>query len=288
MSENHQQVDPEYIAARTVLLDALTALATHRPALVVVGAQAVYLRTGSAGLSIAPYTTDGDLALDPTLLGEDPLLEEAMRRGGFQLLQREHGVEPGTWVGAAEVAGHHYQVPVDLIVPAAVLRGGNTRGARLPVHGKRAAKRTHGLEAALVDSDQMPLPGLAAGDERSITVAVAGVAALLVAKVIKIRDRVADDARPHRQKDKDAGDILRLVRATPVHQMATSLDTLRTHPIAGDVTQEALHGLETLFRAPGSPGVVMAIRAVQLDLPPEQVETQLTVYVRELLRRLST
>src|SRR5258708_28910042 len=55
----NQSVEPEYAAARIVLLDALDALAPHRPAVVVVGAQAIYLRTGSAGLAIAPFTTHG-------------------------------------------------------------------------------------------------------------------------------------------------------------------------------------------------------------------------------------
>jgi hypothetical protein len=37
-----------------VLLDALDALAPHRGAFVVVGAQAVYLRTGTGEIGIAP------------------------------------------------------------------------------------------------------------------------------------------------------------------------------------------------------------------------------------------
>jgi len=69
--------------------------------------------------------------------------------------------------------------------------------------------------------------------------------------------------------------------------MADQLRTLRGDPTAGEVTAEALHGLDVLFRAPGSPGVAMAVRSVQLDLPAVQVETQLTVYVRELQRRLA-
>jgi len=278
--------DPQYVAARTVLLDALDALAGHRGALVVVGAQAVYLRTGSAGLLAAPYTTDGDLAVDPTVLGEDPLLEDAMGAAGFYLRPLGPGIVPGTWMGAATVAGQRYDVPVDLIVPAGALPGGNTRGARLPGHGRRAAKRTHGLEASLVDHDPMSVRGLAPGDLRVVDVAVAGVAALLVSKVIKLRDRV-DGARPHRQNDKDAGDVLRLIRATPLPRMADQLHTLRGDPTAGEVTTGALDGLDVLFRAPGSPGVAMAVRSVQLDLPAVQVETQLTVYVRELRRRLA-
>ncbi len=279
--------DPGYVAARTVLLDAVEALVDHQSALVVVGAQAVYLKTESAGLTIAPYTTDGDVVLDPSLLGDDPLLEHAMRLHGFHLLQRGGGVEPGTWIGAAEVAGQRYDVPVDLIVPAAVLAERNTRGARLPVHGKRAARLTHGLEATLVDKGVMPLAGMAQGDERCIEVAVAGVAALLVAKVIKLRDRITDDKRPNRQKDKDAGDVLRLVRATPVGQMAERLAALWSDPIAGDVTREAVESFAALFQAPGSPGVEMAVRAVQLDVPPPQVEAQLTLYFRELQRQLA-
>ena len=57
--------DPEYVAARRVLLDALEALDDHRAALILVGAQAIYMHTGEGDLAVAPYTTDGDIALDP-------------------------------------------------------------------------------------------------------------------------------------------------------------------------------------------------------------------------------
>lgn len=74
-------VDPRYVAARRILLDALEALAPHGAAFIVVGAQAIYLHTGAAELdrTVAPYTTDGDLIVNPSLLGDDPLLETAMR-----------------------------------------------------------------------------------------------------------------------------------------------------------------------------------------------------------------
>jgi hypothetical protein len=99
-------VEREYVAARTVLLDALDALLPHRPALVVVGAQAVYARTGSAGLTVAPYTTDGDVAVNPQLLGDDPLLESVMRSADFDLQTNAGGgVEPGTWVKETVVDG---------------------------------------------------------------------------------------------------------------------------------------------------------------------------------------
>lgn len=91
----------------------------------------------------------------------------------------------------------------------------------------------------------------------------------------------------HRINDKDASDVLRLVRATPVAQMADSLERLRGDDMAGETTAEALRTLRTLFRAPASEGVVMAVRAVRLDLPANLVEAQLVGYVRELSASLN-
>lgn len=54
-----------------MLLDALEDLADHRDSIVVVGAQAVYLRTGAANVGVAEYTTDSDLAVASDTLGRD-------------------------------------------------------------------------------------------------------------------------------------------------------------------------------------------------------------------------
>lgn len=78
-------VDPRYIAARRALLDALFALQGHAEALVIAGAQAVYLHTGDGDLAIAPFTTDADLAVHPDRLSADPLIEPAMTQAGFKL-----------------------------------------------------------------------------------------------------------------------------------------------------------------------------------------------------------
>jgi hypothetical protein len=98
MSRNPGALDPRYVAARSVLIDALEALAPHGRVVIVAGAQAVYLHTGVGEIGVAPYTTDGDLALDPTLLGGEPELEAAMRGAGFQLLEPQPSrPEPGIW-----------------------------------------------------------------------------------------------------------------------------------------------------------------------------------------------
>jgi hypothetical protein len=47
-------VDALYISARAVLLDAFEALAGQLDAVIVVGAQAVYLRSGEGDLLVAP------------------------------------------------------------------------------------------------------------------------------------------------------------------------------------------------------------------------------------------
>jgi len=135
--------DPLYVAARRVLLDALTSLAPHGVAVIVVGAQAVYLRTGEGevGITIAPYTTDVDLVLNPALLGGEPDLEVLMREAGFSAKQ------PGMWQTTVLVSGEDVIIPIDLIVPEGASTGEGRRGARIPPHGKRAARRAVGLEA---------------------------------------------------------------------------------------------------------------------------------------------
>lgn len=154
--------DPRYVAARRVLLDALTALAPYGKAFIIAGAQAVYLRTGLNEIAIAPYTTDGDLALDPSLLGDDPELETTMRNAGFELSGTAGSKpEPGIWTRTEEVDGNQLIIPIDLIVPeAAVTSTAGRRGARLGVHGNRAARRAVGLEAVLVDHSIMTVASL--------------------------------------------------------------------------------------------------------------------------------
>ncbi|PSL54222.1 hypothetical protein B0I31_107279 [Saccharothrix carnea] len=51
-------IPQEYVKARSVSLDALDGLGAHRDAVVLVGAQAVYLHAGDADFVTAPTTTD--------------------------------------------------------------------------------------------------------------------------------------------------------------------------------------------------------------------------------------
>jgi hypothetical protein len=197
--------DPEYVLARRVLLDALQALGEQRSAVVIVGAQAIYLHTGDTDLAVAPYTTDGDVAIDPSRLRNDPKLAEALGGAGFYADTRH----VGTWIMSRSLEGRAVEVKIDLMVPEAV-GGPGRRGARLGPHGNRAARKARGLEATLVDQQRRTIEALEDEDERAFEVAVAGPAALLVAKLHKIAERVDT---PGRREDKDALDILRLLQA---------------------------------------------------------------------------
>jgi len=271
--------DPLYVAARGVLLDALQALAPHGAAVIVAGAQAVYLRTGSTDLGIAPFTTDGDLALDPVLLGDEPALEEAMTGAGFRL--REPGPEPGIWIADVTVDGRTVPIPVDLIVPERVAGPGGRRGARLRGHDKRAARRILGLEAVLVDHSTERIAALDPDDPREFDAEVAGVAALFVAKLHKIHDRVAQP-RAGRVHDKDAADVYRLMQTSSPAAVAAQLHRLREHPVAGPPTQAALGYLATLFGRSNGAGISMAVDALRLAVSEDEIRAVCVAFVERL------
>lgn len=237
-------VAPEYVLARRVLLDALEALGTQRDGVVLVGAQAIYLQVGEADLAVPVMTTDGDLALDPTRLHDLPRLAEAMTAAGFVSSQL------GSWRGTGGVV-------IDLMVPEAVAGRPGRRGADLGVHGTGTARQAKGLEAALVDAQVRRVASLDSADARALDVAVAGPAALLVAKLHKIAERVGTK----RAEDKDALDVLRLLRGVEARALGTRLVELTRDERSAAITTEALGHLPALFGTDASPGCVMAARA---------------------------
>ena len=217
--------DPLYVRARAALLDAAEALAEQLDAVVLVGAQAVYIHTGDADfVATAPYTTDADFCVAPADLNDAPLLPELLMARGFS-----PGEHPGAWLSP-------HGIPVDLMVPEA-LAGAGSRGARLGPHGNRVARRAKGLEGALVDRKLTKITSLPPSVERSVAMLVAGPAALLVAKVHKIAERTDTGDRI---TDKDALDVLRLLQATDTEALAEDLASLAAHKVSADVAAEAM------------------------------------------------
>jgi len=245
--------DPLYVAARRALLDALEAIREHLDALVLVGAQAVYIHAGEGDLAVAPYTTDADLALDPAILGPEPLIQDLMARAGFW----RSGSEVGVWTKSVMVEGVARSMVVDLLVPQAV-GGLGRRGARIPPHDDRAARKVSGLEGALIDRERRRIGSLDSQDDREFEVAVAGPGALLVAKMVKIGDRAEV---PGRGEDKDALDVLRLLQAVPTDDLARRLGVLRGTDLSRAVTNRALIQFEEMFAERRGLGSRMAARA---------------------------
>ena len=272
---------PEYVAARTVLLDALEALRPHEAAVVLAGAQAVYLRTGPGALPIAEFTTDGDLALDPALLEEAPPLGDLMSAAGFRLAELQGASEPGIWEKEVDIDGVEAPVAVDLIVPAGVAPPGGTRGARLTGHGKRAARKASGLEAALVDNDIMRIEALDPADDRHARLRVAGVAALLVAKAHKIGDRIAS-GRPDRLNDKDAADVVRLMQTSSPTVVTATFRSLLNNRDAGGPSGVGLGILADLFGSRAGTGIAMASQALRGVVPEERVRAICLAYTEQL------
>ena len=258
--------DPLYVLARRTLLDGLEALRPHLHSLVVVGAQAIYEHTGPADLAVAESTTDADLAITPELLAEVPTLTELLEANRFEL----EG-DPGKWRSAEGIQ-------FDLLVPEAVA-GPGRRGARLSGHGRRAARRVKGLEGALVDHEVRELHSFDPDDSRSAHVAVAGPAALLIAKIHKVAERVDS---PGRLVDKDALDILRLLRAVPTQDLADGVQRLKGTELSRPTTIEAMMLGSRLLGAASHPGVRMAVRAAGPTGEPSVIAASLVALWSDL------
>jgi len=272
--------DPDQVtaAARRVLLDALDVLRDQHDAVVLVGAQAVYLRSRDADFSTSAYTTDADLGLNPALLGDAPLLEAAMTAGGFSLRDPN---QPGLWVRNEAVGGQRIDIEVDLLVPGSLAQGG--RSARIPPHDRMVARRVPGLEVAIVDNDVMTVAALQAGDDRSVRVNVAGVPALLVAKAYKLGER--EDQGGARLVAKDAADVYRLIATVDPFAVADRFVELVDDPLAGEVARRGLAYLHRLFGGTDTTGVRLAITALSQGGPdPGDIGTRTAAFVGQLPR----
>jgi hypothetical protein len=269
--------DPLYVLARAALLDALDALGTQRDAVILVGAQAIYLHTGAIDLAVPEYTTDADVVIDPMLLRAQPELELALTSAGFV-----RGPRVGAWAITKELGGRPVDVEVDLMVPEAV-GGSGRRAARLVGHKDQVARKARGLEAALVDKKAAAITALDDSDARSFTIAVAGPAALLVSKLHKIEERLAE-GRPRRLDDKDALDALRILQAIPTDELARSFQALVQAAVAHEVTRQTLASLQKLFAAARADGSQMAARAAGPLADPDAIAESCASLTMDLLR----
>ena len=275
--DNPVAIQIEYVEARRVLLNALDALRPHQNAIVLIGAQAVYLRTVGRLPTYQPFTTDADLVVDPSKLLATHPLDQSMRDAGFLLTD-----EPGIWEARFKRTGFvdEIVVPVDLIVPDKVASRAGRRSARLPGDlGKNTARKCIGVEGALVDFGSIEIASLELIDARSIIVNVAGEAALLVAKLHKLGDRLNE---PKRLEAKDVGDIYRLFDAVAPDEMGARLKVLLADERSATTTLTALKYAEVLFGTPSGIGVRLGVEALRAVIPEATVSAFLIGYWKTL------
>ena len=267
-------VDVAYVTARRALLDVLDVLGPHLKSVILVGAQAIYIHTGEAEFAVSPFTYDADLAINPKNLTDNPKLIELMQRANFGLTD-----QPGLYKRTIDGAR------VDLLVPAA-LGGGGRRAARLGLQGSKAAMKVRGLEGALIDHAPVRIESLDENDHRVHLTEVAGPAALLVSKVLKLAERAQGTQR--RQDDKDAFDVFRLLRAVQTPQLTAGLNHLRDDELSSDVTTEAIEAFKKLFEGATSAGVQMAVNHIRGIEPEDTISASCVALSQDLIRSLET
>jgi hypothetical protein len=185
------------------------------------------------------------------------------------------GQQPGSWIGAGSVH-------VDLMV-ADAQGGAGSRAARIPPHARHVARKALGLEAAIIDRDLRPIAALAGPDSRCFEIFVAGPAALLIAKLIKIEERRGN---PRRQNDKDALDVLRLLRAVDSADLATRIARVESDARAQVVVRQAIEILPALFGSPDGAGCQMAVQATQGLEDPDEISDSCAALTAEVLAAL--
>ena len=123
------------------------------------------------------------------------------------------------------------------------------------------------------------ISSLVSDEDRSCILKVAGPAALLVAKVHKIGERLEDPAG-HRQEQlpKDAFDIYRLLSAIDTAELAEEFGLLRSHRISSSVTSEALSKFRSLFGSRSGIGTTLLVNSVRgLEDPDFIIESSVAL-----------
>jgi len=147
------------------------------------------------------------------------------------------------------------------------------------------ARNAPGLEGALVDKEPVEIVALESNDPRRFEIAVAGPAALLIAKLHKIWER--RDA-PRRLENKDALDVLRILRAIATAEIVDAWRRIASDARAAIVADAAKGYLKELFGTADSLGSQMAARAVELQADPAEIAASADALANDLLDRMES
>lgn len=130
----------------------------------------------------------------------------------------------------------------------------------------------------------MPIASLGEGDNRRFELRVAGPAALMAAKAIKISERLEQaDARPDRLKEKDALDAFRILQAVETTDLVAGFGSHRADDHAAVASAEAIEIYRTHASAPDDRIALLAASAAQGD---PTIAPAFAALVQELLAAL--
>lgn len=233
-------MDDGYVVARRNLIQALEALRYYkREAVVVVGAQAVYLQARENAIApFLPFTLDSDLAIDPRILETIPPIRETLEKYGYSHRNNQPGLY---WAPGSSDEQPLDGAAVDILVPEEFAGGSGRRDGGLPGDNRRAARRTAGLEAALYDKDLLRIGDLV-DPARTIEAYVGGPAALLIAKAQKIEDRGEE-----RLKAKDASDVFLLLRSFDIDELKGRFEALSAIDEIYDPVRRGVAAIRAVF-----------------------------------------
>lgn len=228
--------------SRRAIINVVDVLAPHAESLTLIGAHAVLLRT--MGLEVPRMPTgDGDLGVTPGLVGDLPSIETLLAEAGYE---HRTTARPGLWGREPydEADGtRSYRQKIDLLAPHG-LSGAASRSKRgvpalRPALGKLAVGNAIGLELAAFNRSNMTITDLA--DPRlSAEIHVAEIPALILAKGSKIGERLGEP-RKGAVRDKDFGDLWRLMAAADPGETARVIAEFLDHP---EVGADVLHSVE--------------------------------------------
>lgn len=114
----------------------------------------------------------------------------------------------------------------------------------------------------MIDVTTMMIMALRDDDHRQFDIAVAGPAALMVAKCHKLNDRLGE-AGKRAAKPKDAHDVLRLLRGVPTAKLAEGFTKMFGDPVSREIAREGLDLLSGLFGRARAQGSLLAADAAE-------------------------
>jgi hypothetical protein len=269
-----------YAISRDTLIEALQALRRlSAEGFVLVGAQAVYLRSPGIELPFPAFTLDGDVVVDPRKVRRPRAILESLEAAGFTL--RGHG---GLYHRKNASIDTQRATEIDLFVPARFnsdfeLQGYNSRDAA-------AVMSQEGLELAIVDHSPLLLDAI--GEKRSpLVVEVAGPTALVVAKAWKLGERYAQGNEEFSSVAKDVLDVYRLLQASGAEEIGAALQAVPREPRYLEPARKAAGYLEEILTGNG-PGTALLYELLGEETEARIIAESLDALVAEFCSLVDT